>query len=101
MNNRAGNKLGNRLDYRQEPSDDTMARAKAECEFTDRLYQIILNYQNRHHAVKQKPFKESERIGDLSLELSRLYNLIWSAILPLNEKAKSKKKDKQRIGVNV
>lgn len=92
-----GMKNGVRLDYRQESSDDTMARAKAECEFTDRLYSILMAYQERYHAVKRKPLKESERVGDLSLELSRLYNLIWSVALPLNDKARSKKKQEQEV----
>jgi hypothetical protein len=69
----------------------------------DRLYEILLAYQNRDNVrpCRQKPLKESERVGDLSLELSRLYNKIWSATLELNSNARSKKKEKTEMEVSV
>jgi hypothetical protein len=98
-----GNHNGQKLDYKQEVIESTMDRAKAECKFSDRLYDILLAYQNRGNVRpgRQKPLKESERVGDLSLELSRLYNRIWSATLELNSNARSKKKDKNQMEVNA
>jgi len=91
-----------KTNYRQEVYRDTdfMDRAKEECRFSDRLYEIMLSYQERYHDRKRKPLKENERVGDLNLELSRLYNLIWTAVMGLNDKSRSKKKeDKQEVNL--
>jgi hypothetical protein len=94
-----GNHNGQKLDYRQEEAEKVLNKAKAECVFTDRLYEILLAHQNRDNVrpARRKPLRESERVGDLSLELSRLYNKIWSATLELNSNARSKKKEKNQI----
>lgn len=92
-----GNHNGNKLDYRQETSDEIMDRAKVECDFTERLYDILLAHQTGQSIRRPKPggFPPSN-VGELNEANSRLYNLIWASAVGLNEKAKSKKKQKQR-----
>ena len=85
---------------KQKVFDDIMDRAKAECVFSDRLYEILLVYQERYHDRKREPLKKSEKVGDLNLELSRLYNQIWSAVMGLQERAKQGK-DKKQMEVNA
>lgn len=93
-----GNHAGNNLTYKQEEAEKMLSRAKAECEFSDHLYNLIFNYQERLSAVGNKtwarPLRESERVGGLNLPLSRLYNQIWALAFDLNDKTRSKKKDK-------
>lgn len=81
-----GNHMGTKLDYKQETSSDIMARAKAECRFSARLYDILITHQERHHDRKYKPLEESERVGELCLPLSRLYNEIWSEVMGFSYK---------------
>lgn len=97
-----GNQKGVRLDYRQEISDGVYERAKAECQFSDRLYELMIKYQERLHSTGNKawskPLRESERVGDLNLPLSRLYNQIWTIALGLNKKdAPTKQKEMEVI----
>ncbi len=80
---------------KQKIYDDIMKRAKAECVFTDKLYAILMEYQERYHDTKREPLKMNEKVGDLNLELSRLYNQIWIVLIGLNDKHRSKKKQKQ------
>lgn len=88
--------MGKHFDYRQDSRDDIMDRAKAECEFTDRLYEILLAYQSRKKLIGRKPGDiPSGNVGELNPEMSRLYNLIWSAALPLNDKNSKKKQPNQ------
>lgn len=83
-------------DYRQSDLDDTLDRAKAECIFTERLYDILLAYQNREKIRGRHPEGIPKgKVGELDEEMSRLYNLIWASAIGLNEKAKSKPKQKQ------
>lgn len=90
------NQKGVRLDYRQESTDDFMDKARAECVFTDQLYEILLAYQRGEKVLGRKCGGiPPGNVGKLNSEMTRLYNLIWSAALPLNEKAKSKKQQKQ------
>ena len=95
-----GNHAGDKLDYRPETSDDGMARAKAECDFTERLYDILLAYQKglplRGRAVSGIP---AGNVGELNPAMSRMYNLIWASAIGLNDKGKSKKKTQQQMEV--
>ena len=65
-----------------------------------KLYDILMAYQERYHDRKREPLKKSEKVGDLNLELSRLYNQIWSAVMGLQERAKEGK-DKKQMEVNA
>lgn len=88
-----GNKTGVRLDYKQEQSGEILAKAKAECQFTERLYQILLAYQQGKNPIGQ-PYAgiPPGNVGELNPRMSRLYNQIWSAAMGLQEKSKQKKK---------
>ena len=90
-----GNHAGIKLDYKQEISDDGMDRAKAEYTFGERLYEILLDYQNRF--VGRKPYKKDDKIGELTPQMSHLYNLIWASAIGLNDKGKSKKKQQVEV----
>lgn len=92
------NKTGVRLDYRQDSSDEIMDRAKAECAFTDRLYEILLAHQ-RGRGVSGNPDQGAPpgNVGELNPAMSRLYNLIWSAALGLNHNARTKKSKQQEV----
>lgn len=94
MGNHAGNKLG----YKQEVMDEALDRAKAECVFTERLYDILLAFQTGKIPTMGPPSRIAPpgNVGELNPAMSRLYNLIWAAAIGLNEKGKSKKKDKQQ-----
>ncbi len=92
MGNHAGNKLG----YKQEIMDEALDRAKAECVFTERLYEILMTYQERYH-IRRKPLKKSEKVGELNLELSRLYNQIWALHLKMDYKGKKKNKQQTEV----
>ena len=83
-----GNKTGTRLDYRQESPDETMDRAKAECVFSDRLYEVLLAQQKGEKLPGRPPNTPPGRVGELNEELSRIYNLIWTAAIDLNGKKK-------------
>lgn len=88
--------MGKPLNCRQEDLEDTLNRAKAECEFTERLYKILLDYQNGEKIRGRHPEGIPKgKIGELDEEMSRLYNLIWASAVGLNEKARSKPKQKQ------
>ncbi len=88
-----GNHAGKRLGYRQETMDEAMDRAKAECIFTERLYDILLAYQKGTGLRGMNPKGiPSGNVGELNPAMSRLYNQIWASAIGLNEKAKSKKK---------
>jgi hypothetical protein len=67
-------------------------RAKAECDFTDRLYEILLAYQ-RGGMIRGKPSESIPpgRVGELNVALSRVFNQIWASALGLNNKARAKK----------
>lgn len=80
-------------DYRQDNLDDTLDRAKAECVFTERLYNILLAHQTGQSLREPKPgcFPPGN-VGELNEANSRLYNLIWASAIGLNDKAKSKPK---------
>lgn len=97
-----GNHNGSKLDYKQEESEKILDRAKAEYQFSDRLYEILLSHQ-KGKTFDGRGLREAPpgNVGELNSDLSRLYNLIWSAALPLNDKARSKKKDKQQMEVNA
>ena len=86
---------GTKDSEKQKIYDDIMERAKAECVLTDKLYAILMEYQERYHDTKREPLKKSEKVGDLNLELSRLYNQIWTVLIGLNNKYRPKKKQKQ------
>jgi len=90
-----GNHNGAKLDYKQESSDDIMARARDECNFTDRLYDILLAHQRGQPLGGRPPGTPPGNVGDLNCQMSRLYNLIWSAAIDLNGKGKIWKKNKQ------
>lgn len=93
MGNHAGNKTGNRLDYKQEIPDEVYDRAKAECAFTDRLYEILLAYQRGQIASCSRPQGIPDgNVGELNPRMSRLYNQIWATVMGLQERAKQKKK---------
>jgi hypothetical protein len=94
-----GNHSGNKLDYKQEPLDGIMDRAKAECRFSDRLYEILLAYQQGKSLIGHPPATPPGNVGELNPAMSRIYNLIWTAVIDLNGKAGSKKKDKQQMEV--
>ncbi len=88
-----GNHAGNKLDYKQEIMDKALDRAKAECVFTERLYDILLAWQTGRGPIGQQlQGIPSGNVGELNYAMSRLYNLIWAAAIGLNEKAKPKKK---------
>ena len=90
------NQKGVRLDYRQETSDEIMARAKAECAFTERLYEILLAHQTGRNPIGQPPKGiPPGNVGELNPRMSRLYNQIWSVAMALQEKAKQKKNKQQ------
>jgi len=91
-----GNHNGAKLDYRPE-TDETLDRAKAECNFTDRLYDILLAYQRGQPLGARPPGTPEGKVGDLNHQMSRLYNLIWSAAIDLNGKGKIWKKNKQEV----
>lgn len=97
-------KTGVRLDYKQDPSEEIMAKAKAEARFSERLYEILFEYQERMYATGNqawtRPLKESERVGELNLPLSRLYNQIWSEMMGFSCKGKNKK-NKQQMEVSA
>lgn len=92
-----GNHSGNKLGYKQEIMDEALDRAKAECEFSDRLYEILLAFQTGKIPTMGAPSKIAPpgNVGELNPAMSRLYNSIWSAALPLNDKTRSKPKQKQ------
>jgi hypothetical protein len=92
-----GNHNGTKLDYRQESSDDITARAKAECDFTYRLYDILLAYQNGQPLGGRPPGTPPGNVGELNPAMSRIYNLIWSAAIDLNGKGKIWKKKEQEV----
>lgn len=89
-----GNQQGVRLDYRQEFLDDFFDKARAEYQFTDRLYEILLAHQRGEPVRGRHPDGIPKgNVLDLNPEMSRLYNLIWSAALNLNETPKKKKQE--------
>jgi hypothetical protein len=92
-----GNQTGSKLDYRQESSDDIMDKAKAECDFTYRLYDILLAYQNGQPLGGRPPGTPPGNVGELNPAMSRIYNLIWSAAIDLNGKGKIWKKKQQEV----
>jgi hypothetical protein len=92
-----GNHTGSKLDYKQESSDDIMDKAKAECDFTYRLYDILLAYQNGQPLGGRPPGTPPGNVGELNPAMSRIYNLIWSAAIDLNGKGKIWKKNKQEV----
>lgn len=97
-----GNQTGVRLDYRQETSDQIMDRAKAECAFTERLYEILLAYQTGKNPIGQPPKGiPPGNVGELNPAMSRLYNRIWSAAMGLQEKAKQPKQKKKQEVISV
>lgn len=83
-----GNKTGVRLDYRQESPDETFERAKAECVFSDRLYEILLAHQKGEKLPVRPPNTPPGNVGELNEGMSRIYNLIWTAAIDLNGKKK-------------
>jgi len=83
-----GNKNGTKLDYRQESPDETFERAKGECVFSDRLYEILLAYQRGTPLPGRPPGTPPGNVGDLSAAMSRVYNAIWTAAIDLNGKKK-------------
>lgn len=92
-----GNQTGSKLDYRQESSDDIMDKAKAECDFTYRLYDILLAYQTGQPLGGRPPGTPPGNVGELNPAMSRIYNLIWSAAIDLNGKGKTWKKKEQEV----
>jgi hypothetical protein len=92
-----GNHTGSKLDYKQESSDDIMDEAKAECDFTYRLYDILLAYQNGQPLGGRPPGTPPGNVGELNPAMSRIYNLIWSAAIDLNGKGKIWKKKQQEV----
>jgi hypothetical protein len=94
-----GNHVGNKLGYKQEIMDEALDRAKAECIFSDRLYDILLADQKGEPLPGRPPGVPKDCIGELNNRMTRLYNLIWSAAIDLNGKTRWKKKDKESIEV--
>jgi hypothetical protein len=68
---------------------DIMDRAKAECGLSNRLYNLLIEYQERFQ-TKQPPYSEEEKIGQLNLPLSRLYNELWHLLIeaPAGDRAR-------------
>lgn len=94
------NKTRERLNHGEQTSANIMERAKAECVFTDRLYEILLAYQRGEKTLGRKPDGiPAGNVGEFNSEMTRLYNLIWAATLELNDKAKPKK-DKEQMDAN-
>lgn len=56
---------------------DILNRAKAECGLSNRLYNLLLEYQERFQS-KQPPYHPAEKVGQLNLPLSRLYDQLWA-----------------------
>jgi hypothetical protein len=96
-----GNHTGQKLDYKQEEAEKVLNRAKAECVFTDQLYEILLAYQNGLPLDGRPPNVPEGNVGDLNFQMSRLYNLIWTAAMGMHDKARSKKKEKKEMEVNA
>jgi hypothetical protein len=92
-----GNQTGSKLGYKQEIMDEALDRAKDECNFSDRLYDILLAYQNGQPLGGRPPGTPPGNVGDLNFQMSRIYNLIWSAAIDLNGKGKIWKKNKQEV----
>ena len=90
--------MGKHLDYKQEIADDIAAKAKAEYRFSDRLYKILLAHQKGERVRGRHPEGiPLGNVGELNPELSRVYNLIWSAILNFDESVKAKKNKQQEV----
>lgn len=88
--------MGKHLDYKQEVPDDTMDKAKAECAFSERLYEILLAYQEGRSLIGHPPAGiPPGNVGDLNFQMSRLYNQIWSVAMGLQERAKQRKSKQQ------
>jgi hypothetical protein len=90
-------KTGPRIGVRQDDAERTTERAQAECEFSDKLYELMISYQERFFADKsnrqwKQPLTAAEKVGQLNLPLSRLYNQIWATIMGFQEKGKPRKK---------
>jgi hypothetical protein len=64
-----------------------LERARRETLFGDRLYEILVQYQN----CQLKP-KDGERIGALDMELTDLYNRIWHAAFDATPNTKRPKR---------
>lgn len=93
--------MGKHLDYKQEIADEIMARAKAECAFSERLYEILLAYQEGRCITGHPPAGiPPGNVGDLNFQMSRLYNQIWSVAMNLQERAKQRK-SKQQMEVSA
>lgn len=99
------NKYGPRPDIKQDPLDKVMEQAKAESDFSAKLYDLLFDYQERlfqggYKNAWKKPLTGDERVGDLNLPLSRLYEQIWSAVLGMtNQSTPVKKKQVELMEV--
>jgi hypothetical protein len=68
---------------------DIMDRAKAECGLSNRLYNLLIEYQERFQTT-QPPYHPAEKVGQLNLPLSRLYNELWHLLIeaPAGDRAR-------------
>jgi len=91
---------GYKLDYREEESEQVRQKAKAECELSDGLYELLVAYQDRFHAQGKQtwamPFSEKEKVGELSLPLSRLYNQLWALGICIKKKGRPRREGEQQ-----
>jgi len=66
---------------KQNICDDVLDRAKAEVEFSDRLYDALLEFQNSGRVNRKTRLGGLGNIGDLNGRFSDLFNVIWDAAL--------------------
>ena len=69
-----------------ERRDASAIKARKETEFSNRLYVLLLNYQNCKMRVDKLA-----KVGELDAELSTLYDLIWNAALNPQPRERKKK----------
>lgn len=86
------------IDYRENESDKILEKARAECDFNDRVYEILLAYQ-RGGVVRGRVSESVPpgRVGELNVALSRIFNQIWSAAQDLSAAGKARAKKKEEV----
>jgi|SRR5215475_1069424 len=67
------------LGEKQQTDDSVLERARLECTFADRLYDILLEFQRRGEIVRKIKSAAAGPIGDLNMIHTGLYNVIWDA----------------------
>jgi len=66
---------------KQNICDDVLDRAKAEVDFSDRLYDVLLEFQNTGRVNRKTRLGSLGNIGDLNGRFSALFNAIWDDAL--------------------